>query len=767
MKNKKKYITWKNFFLAALLFSTLIIAIITGFVANLVKDQPALSKEELTQQLNDISENSDIFFANGEKVATINSEMMRKAIPLSEMGDNVKNAIIASEDDDFYSNSGIEPISIVRASIYEALGKSTTGGSTITQQLVKNQLLDNSRSYERKAKEILLALRLNNTLSKNEILETYLNIAPFGKNRLGQNISGIETAALGVFDVHANELNIAQAAYLAGFVQLPYKYTPFDNSGNIRSDEELQAGFDRQKYVLNRMLAEDFITKEQYNQALNFDLKASFTNNKINEKYPYITNEIITAASEILAEETAKKNNQLNKYQTDNNFRNDLLEKSKVKFLTGGYKVNTTINKDLYDTLQEAKNNYAKFVSKNIDGQSYPMEIGATLIENNTGRVLAFIGGRDFNLQQLNHATRTTRSPGSTIKPLLVYAPAIDKGYITPNSTLLDRKFNYNGWSPDNFSKTEFGTISARNALAKSLNLSTIRLYSAFYNEDPVKEYLEKMNFKNLVAADHTNLSASIGGLSYGVTVLENTNAFAALANNGKFQQAYIIESIVDNSGKTVYTANFKPVQVYSESTSYLTVNMLNDVITGGTAGNMKSTLKFSTDNLFVKTGTSEYNHDLWTVGGTKNITFGLWTGYDKPSELPGFDHAHSQWAYFMNVIHDYNSKLVGADIKFESPSSVVKDNINPFNNAKGSVNDIIPKGFQQLSNDKVMRKFGSVIDKNVLEKLQPKKEDKEKDEDKDDSEEDKNNNLNNDRRKEENNSALEDDIEDSSYDNE
>ncbi|WP_370520049.1 transglycosylase domain-containing protein [Gemella sp. GH3] len=746
MKNNKKYITWKNFFLTLALLFTLIISIITGFVANLVKDQPVLSKEELTQQLNDISENSDIFFSNGEKVATINSEMMRKTIPLDDMGDNIKNAIIASEDDNFYSNSGIEPFSIIRASVYEAAGKSSTGGSTITQQLVKNQLLDNSRSYERKAKEILLAIRLNNTLSKSEILETYLNIAPFGKNRLGQNISGIETAALGVFNVHANELNIAQAAYLAGFVQLPYKYTPFDNSGNIRSDEELQAGFNRQKYVLNRMLEEDFITKEEYNQALEFDIKSSFNNNRINEseKYPYITNEVITAASEILAEDTAKKNNQLNKYQNDANFKNDLLEKSKVKFLTGGYKVRTTINKELYDTLQEAKENYSRFISKNIDGQNYPMEIGATLIENNTGRVLAFIGGRDFNNQQLNHATRTTRSPGSTIKPLLVFAPAIDKGYITPNSMLLDRKFNYNGWSPDNFSKTEFGVISARNALAKSLNLSTIRLYSAFSNEDPVKEYLEKMNFKSLVESDHTNLSASIGGLSYGVTVLENTNAFSTLANKGKFQQAYIIESIEDNTGKTIYTANFNPVQVYSESTSYLTINMLNDVITGGTAGNMKSTLKFSTDNLFVKTGTSEYNHDLWTVGGTKNITFGLWTGYDKPSELPGFDHAHNQWAYFMNAIYNYNPSLIGADNKFEQPASVKKENINPYNNSKGSVTDIVPNSFQELNNDKVMKKFGSTIDKNVLEKLRPPSPKKEDDDDEDDKKE------NNDKRKEE-----------------
>ena len=142
--------------------------------------------------------------------------------------------------------------------------------------MVKNQLLDNSRSYERKAKEILLALRVDNNFSKQEILETYLNVAPFGKNSLGQNIRGIETAAQGIFGVFSKDLNIAQAAYLAGFVQSPYKYTPFDSAGNIRSDDELKIGLERQKYVLERMRSNSFITRDQYKEALNFDIKGAF-----------------------------------------------------------------------------------------------------------------------------------------------------------------------------------------------------------------------------------------------------------------------------------------------------------------------------------------------------------------------------------------------------------------------------------------------------------------------------------------------------------
>ena len=195
-----------------------------GFVGALVKDQPILNQKEMKEQINNLSQNSEVYFGSGEKLGTINSELIRKTVSYDELGDNVINAAIASEDSNFYSNNGIEILGLLRAIYSEVTGSYTSGGSTITQQLVKNQLLDNSRSYERKAKEILLALRVNNNFSKREILENYLNVASFGKNSLGQNISGIETAAQGVFGAHSKDLNIAQAAYLIGFVQSPLKY---------------------------------------------------------------------------------------------------------------------------------------------------------------------------------------------------------------------------------------------------------------------------------------------------------------------------------------------------------------------------------------------------------------------------------------------------------------------------------------------------------------------------------------------------------------
>ena len=689
-----------------------------GYVGGLVKDQPVLTQKEMKEQINNISKNSEVYFGSGEKLGTINSELIRKTVTYENIGDNVKNAIIASEDSNFYSNSGIDIWAVLRATHSEATGARSTGGSTITQQLVKNQLLDNSRSYERKAKEILLALRVDSHFSKNEILENYLNVAPFGKNSLGQNISGIETAAQGVFGVHSKDLNIAQAAYLVGFVQSPYRYTPFDSTGNIRPDEELQAGFERQQYVLERMLSNDFITKEQFEEAKKFDIKGAYTKQKYSEytDYPYIRDEVTSSVAEILAEQTAKKNNREEEFKNDSDYRNELIEKSRIKFITGGYKVKTTLDKKLYDTLQETKKQFASYPTYTQGGVVYPLEIGASVIENNTGKVLAFIGGMDYKKQQLNHATRTRRSPGSTIKPLLVYGPAIDKGYITPNSTVLDKRFNHYGWKPENYDMSERGYLPARQALARSLNLPTVRLYSAFYKEDPVTNYLEKMGVEGLTESDKTNLATAIGGMTYGLSVTENTSAFSTFANKGEHKKAHIIEEIENNDGELVYKADFSPVKVFEESTSYLIVDMLGDVINKsyGLSHDMPSKLKFNSKNLFVKTGTSEYYKDLWVVGGSTKITVGLWNGYDSPAKVPSYDYAQRSWVAVMNAIYALDKNLIAPDTAFSRPKSVVDASINGYNNAKGGTKDIVPNGFKELSKEKTLAKFGSNIDKGI-----------------------------------------------------
>ena len=206
----------------------------------------------------------------------------------------------------------------------------------------------------------------------------------------------------------------------------------------------------------------------------------------------------------------------------------------------------------------------------------------------------------------------------------------------------------------------------------------------------------------------------------------------------GEHKKAYIIEEIRNNDNEIIYQANHTPIRVYNDSTSYLILNMLNDVINAsyGTSADIAKQLNFSSKNLFVKTGTSEYYKDLWVVGGTKNITVGVWNGYDKPATIPSYDYAHRSWAAIMNAIYSYDSKLVSPDVAFTRPNSVIDFSINPYNNAKGSVSDMIPNGFVELTKEKTLAKLGFSIDKDltfgepksIMEKNNKDKDDKDKD---------------------------------------
>jgi len=257
---------------------------------------------------------------------------------------------------------------------------------------------------------------------------------------------------------------------------------------------------------------------------------------------------------------------------------------------------------------------------------------------------------------------------------------------------------------------------AARQALARSLNLATVRLYSAFYKEDPVTNYLEKMDIKGLTESDKTNLATAIGGMTYGLSVTENTSAFSTFANKGEHKKAYIIEEIENNDGEVIYKADFSPVKVFEEATSYLIVDMLGDVINKsyGTSHDMSSKLKFNSKNLFVKTGTSEYYKDLWVVGGSTKITVGLWNGYDSPAKVPSYDYAQRSWVSVMNAIYALDKNLIAPDTAFSRPKSVSDSSINGYNNTKGSTKDIVPNDFKELSKEKTLAKFGYNIDKSV-----------------------------------------------------
>nr|WP_106780443.1 transglycosylase domain-containing protein [Lysinibacillus timonensis] len=671
-------------------------AIGAGYFASLVKNEHLQSKEEMLSQIYNYEETSEIYFANNIYIGKLRTDLERRETTLENVSPLLVNAVLATEDEYFREHNGIVPKAVVRGLLQDFLNSSTqTGGSTLTQQLIKNQILTNEVSYERKAREILLALRLEKFMNKDEILEAYLNIIPYGRNASGRNIAGIETAAQGIFGISASELNLPQAAYIAGIPQAPYAYTPFTQYGQLKEQEGLQPGIDRMKVVLSRMLEVGYITEADYNQAITYDITKDFREPEetATDNYPWLTYELENRAKRIIADVLAEKDGidpaRLNEEE-------NLLEKYLIladrDIRSSGYRIYSTIDKEMYDAMQEVAKNFEyyghTFTSTTTDPETgeeieiqIPVQVGSILIENRTGKILSFIGGRDFEIEALNHATQAYRSNGSTMKPLLAYGPAIEYGVIGAGSPVVDVKFvrSYDGYSPSNYiSSEERGLMPAREALAHSQNLTAIRLYDSIIQNRPAT-YLEKLGFSKLTDGDYVNLATSIGALEIGTTVEENTNAYAAFANGGKFTDAYMIDKIVDLDGNVVYEHQSESVDVYMPETAYMITDMLRDVLDYGTGARANSMLKFSSD-FAAKTGTSQEYRDVWFVGYNPNISLGLWMGYDEQRSLYQFNNTYYQpstrvnmlWANIMNAMYDVNPELVGTSEQFTQPANVV-----------------------------------------------------------------------------------------------
>ena len=663
-----------------------------GYFASLVKDEPVRSYGSMKKDIYNYTETSDLYFANDVYLGRLRSDLVRDEVKLDQVSKDLTNAIIATEDEYFYQHNGVVPKAVFRALFQEVTNSAVqSGGSTLTQQLIKNQILTNEVSFQRKANEILLALRLEKFFDKKEILEAYLNVSTFGRNSSGQNIAGVQAAAKGIFGKNASELSLPQAAFIAGLPQSPFGYTPFTKEGTVKNN--LEPGFTRMKTVLKRMLDGGYINQQQYAEASAYDITKDFIAPLENplENYPWLTFEIEKRAIEVLTNVLAKKDG-----YTEKDLKNDDNLYYKYKTLAdhdlhqNGYQIHSTIDKDIYDAMQVVKDNYKNYgpdkPQEKEDPETKekytviePVEVGAELIENKSGKIISFVAGRNYEKQQLNHATSAIRQNGSTMKPLLVYGPAIELGKVAPGTPLPDVELYLAGKSkpwPRNYDLRYSGIVSARYALAKSYNVPAVKLYKDILDQRPAK-YLEKMGFTSLIKPDFENPSTAIGSLEKGVTIEENTNAFSTFANDGKFIDAYMIDKIVDKDGKVIYQHEVRPVDVFKPQTAYLTLDMMRDVIKMGTAAGIKSKLNFSTD-WAGKTGTGNDYIDSWFVATNPNVTFGIWTGYDTPKSLKTSGMSYSQrtnnlWAELINAAYSINPDLVAPKESFQMPDGIVK----------------------------------------------------------------------------------------------
>lgn len=682
-KSGNIYITIYNFIWNVVLISFLTIVIAgcfvgsaaLGYFASLVEDMPIPAEEEMLEQVQSYDETTTMLFSNGESIGNIRTDLQRKTVTLDQISPYIVNAVVSTEDEYFFDHHGVVPKATLRALAQEALNTSSqSGGSTLTQQLVKNQILTNEVSHERKAKEILLAMRLENFMTKNQIIEAYLNMAPFGRNSSGQNIAGIQTAAKGIFGVNASDVTLPQAAFLAGLPQNPFTYSPFKNEGGLK--EDVSAGVERMHTVLKRMYSNRVINKQAFDEAMAYDITQDFIDPlpTSTSNYPWLTTEVQQRVLPIIYDSLIEESEYtVEEVNADESLKQQFNELAENSLRQGGLTIYTTINKDIYESLQDTAQSFDDYASnKTSGGTEYQQETGAILIDNDTGAILGFVGGRNHNVSQINHATQAKRQNGSTMKPLLVYGPAIEEGLIQPSTLIEDKQTD--DILAGNYDENDHGWVSARDALKHSYNIPAVKIYKDMLNYSSLP-YLEKMGFTSLSPNDEGSQSAALGGITNGVTVEENVNAYATFANGGYFVDAFMISKIEGPNGEILYEHQHNPVQVFSPETSYLMIDMMRDVVKSGTAGSLNSRLNYSTD-LAGKTGTTNNYNDIWFVGTNPNVTFGTWMGYDvNISQNSSTSRKNLQlWAEYMNNIYKIAPDTVDPDESFKQPSGVVTE---------------------------------------------------------------------------------------------
>lgn len=674
---KSLWVILKYGLLLIFLFAFLAGGIAAGYVAALVKDDPVRPKEEILAKMQEDVQTGFVYFNDGTLVGQLRSEEDRQLIEIEDIPQHIKDAFLAIEDDDFENHIGIDIMGVLRAVKQRLLNEPIqTGGSTITQQVARRVFLSLDQSMSRKAKEIFLALRIERYMTKDQIFLAYLNKIPFGNSSTGNYVYGIQAAAKGIFDVNdLDELNIAQAAYLAGLPQDPNSYSAFTSKGEFNSSGFEQA-IKRQQLVLKRMLEEDKITQEQYEEALAFDIKASLASPKQRayNTYPFLMLEVERRAAELLY---ITNNSNLEDVQDDEYF-NDLEEAHK-ELLRGGYHIYTTIDKEVYDRLQQIAQNPENFTP---DHEEKGVEqVGAMVIDNDTGSILGMIEGRDYYIEQLNHATQMVRQPGSTMKTLAAFLPALENGEIQPASViddipimLVDGSKGYH--IPNNWDMKFHGIISARTALNQSYNIPALKLFNEVVGIEQAWDFVNQLGITTITEKDYEARTGVIGGLEYGTTVEELTNAYASIPNNGQFIDAFLISRIEDAKGNVIYEHKSDSKQVFSEETAFLMTDMLKTVITSGTGRTILSNFNhYGEVEIAGKTGSTQNDENAWFVGFSPDITVGVWVGYDMPSTLirgEGTLRAMKIWSMIMDSAIELRPEWFDTK-SFEPPDGVIR----------------------------------------------------------------------------------------------
>lgn len=673
-------VTFNTLFILGFIGGLLGAGVAIGYGVALFDKAKVPQTEELLKQVKNIASISEITYSDGSTIAAIEGDLLRTSVGSDAISDNLKKAIIATEDEHFNEHHGVVPKAVIRATLGTFVGLgSSSGGSTLTQQVIKQQVVGDAPTLARKATEIVDALALERSMSKDEILTTYLNVAPFGRNHKGQNIAGAQQAAEGIFGIDANKLSIPQAAFLAGLPQSPITYSPYENTGELKSDEDLKLGLKRAKDVLYNMYRTGALTQEEYDQYKDYNLKQDFlpsgTVNAVSRDYLYFT--AMAEATDRMYDYLVQQDNVSSQELKKEAVQKAYHERAEQELSNGGYKITTTINKKIHTAMQNAVANYGRLVD---DSTGQP-EVGNVLMDNQTGAVLGFVGGRNYQINQNNHAFDTKRSPASTTKPLLAYGIAIDQGLMGSASILSNYPTKFSNGNPIMYVNSPgTGMMTLGEALNYSWNIPAYWTYRMLREKGvDVKGYMEKMGYE---IPEYGIESLPMGG-GIEVTVAQHTNGYQTIANNGVYHQKHVISKIESPDGRVIYEFQDKPVQVYSKATATIMQSLLREVISSRITSSFQTDLASINSSLaradwIGKTGTTNEDENMWLMLSTPRLTLGGWLGHDdnRPMAKGAGHYRNAKYmAYLVNAIQQAEPGVWGNE-RFNLDSSVTQSQV-------------------------------------------------------------------------------------------
>lgn len=547
-----------------------------------------------------------------------NSESNRIWVDYNDIPKYTKDALVAIEDHRYYEHQGVDWRRTFGAFVGQFLpiaGTTSGGGSTITQQLIKNITGDDEVRVDRKVREIFRAVELTKRYSKEQILEAYLNTVPFGHGTLG-----IEAAANTYFGKEARNLTLAESAAIVGITQYPTKYNPFLYPENNK---------ERREHVLYRMLELKFITQEQYDSALKE--KLDFKTAELEQKSEYVQSYFVDYVTEQVIKDLMEK-----KGYTYNS--------ATKRFYEGGYRIFTTVDMQMQLWLDEVYQNTDLFPP--VRNEEYPQS--ACVITDINGKILAMEGGigKKEGARVHNRATDSLRQPGSSIKPLATYALAFENNRVTWSTMVDDHPINRaqpgqpEKWWPVNHYGSYDGMITVDRAINWSVNTVAVKVLNLVGVQNAFNFLKYDLNFHSLIEREAKNgqinsdndlAPMSIGALTYGVTPLEMAGGYQIFANGGYFTSPYAYTKVEDSNGRIILETDTTPRQVISEDTSVVLNKLLQRVVTVGTA---KSANLMPTMPSGGKTGTTDKDIDQWFLGITPDYVCQVWLGYDIPIEM-------------------------------------------------------------------------------------------------------------------------------------